>query len=217
MKKNLYFIPRNTWFYTTFSQFPAYVRYCITFMVVCVIFFLWLFTSYNTFAKMQSNYNVSVENLYEQKKKFEKVQQDTKQLEIKLEHKKCDFNHLTAQSTHHSSYVQELLQMMQQYSLALQTYTPQSRHTKKWYTKYTIRIDSTGSYENVLLFMQHVTTSNLPMICSYIHLEKQPEGILASFHISWYNIYKDGNGKKVSTLLSNQRNPFEFEDEHLKK
>lgn len=194
MKRNLYFIPRNTWFYTTFSHVSVYVRYAITAGLMCFLVVIWLATSYRIFSKMQADYLISMHAAQEQKNMLEYTQKNIRQLRPIIEQKKHNLQQLAA-STVVKDYIEKLLHMMQEHNLTLQSYTPQQTRIKKWYTKFTTRIDCSGSYENVLLFIQHITHSALPILCSYLHIEKQQEGILASCHISWYDFSKGEHEK----------------------
>jgi len=191
MKKNLYFIPRNTWFYTTFLKFSVYARSCITLLGLCLLVFLWAFSSYRIFSKMQSDYLVNLYNLQDQKGKLEEAREQTQQLQVSIKNKKHDLNTLIDSSVVLDSYMQKLLYILQQNSLVLQAYAPQSKHAKQWYVKHTARIDFSGSYDNVLAFIDTIKTLKLPLVCSYLHLEKQQEEMLASCHVSWYDFSRD--------------------------
>jgi len=193
MKKNVYFIPRNTWFYSTFARFPAFMRYFMTLGILCLIVLVWLLTSYRILSNMKSTYLAQIETALQQKNVLEEVQKNVCQLHSALKAKKQDIDLLATCAGRPDLYLQELLRMLQENNLTLQAYTPQPSKQKKWYTKHTLRLDCSGSYENILSYMQHVATSSeLPLVYSYLHLEKQQDGILASCHISWYDFSNAG-------------------------
>lgn len=192
MKKNLYFIPRNTWFYSTFSRFSVFTLYGMTASILCLITLIWLLTSYRLLFNMRLACLAQIETALHQKSAFEEVQKNISQLHTTLKGKRENIDLLSKSTKIPDFYLQELLRILQKNNLTLQTYTPQSSKEKKWYTKHTLRLDCSGTYENILSYMQQVIASELPFVYSYFHLEKQQDAILASCHISWYDFSNAG-------------------------
>lgn len=190
MKKQLFFISRNTWFYTTFFRLSSAYRYILTGIVLLVLFLLWYFTAYRILSKMQHRYKTLYQNSLEQVAKAQEMQSDMRTFQKNIDSQKNSVQELVSSSLHHTLNLQELFVLMQKNNIKLHSFTPHPEQVLQWYTKKMIHLECAGSYEDMLLFLEHIMASKLFLVCSYIHMKKQQDTIFSSLHIVYYNFSK---------------------------
>ena len=176
----MFFIPRNSKFYTLITHTrPAY-RYFLTIFIASMLIIIWL---YGVYARLEASINQGakqIDQLYKQSKQLKQAECSCAKITESINALKLDLrSYIPQQNT--QNYLQSrlvyVLETAKKVGLSLGTYTADKIINKEWCCKNKTHFDFNGSIQQVGNFFYALQASGKMITCDNISLSRQENNL----------------------------------------
>ena len=169
----MYFIPRDTKFYSFVVTLKPLHRYGLTLLIVTTLLCLWFIGLYSKVGATITQRRAICHQYRQQQNLHAQVQKECKQLKRSVARLHKDVQKYGSGQSVDEQFQDALSFIIQQAdacNLSLSACCVQSEEQESWYTNYTLAFDCSGSCLHILQFFDTLFLSKKMIQCNQMHM-----------------------------------------------
>lgn len=158
----MYFLPRNNAFYSRIVYMKPVHRYAATGAAIIVLIGVWFFGIHGVLESRIGQTHAEIKRLHEQELMIKQSTLDIAQLSTSITDMQAKLKSYSNKKSIHDNFQSAMMAFINQAGmcgLAMQACTVTEQKDESWYIRNGVNIDVSGSFDQLLKFVQSLSTS----------------------------------------------------------